>query len=213
MGVIVDAERKKLFAKPRFVLGSPTTYEPMAQQPKEKGKDVKNILIAGAALCLLAGCATRPADVTSYVDETGLRTDLLADNLLEAPGKPREVVYLNASRVFTSADKSKYYLEATYVAPMEVGYLDISFGQTLTLLLDGQPMPLTGSGSLNMRKVTKEKLVRETALYEVTKAQLQKIAAARKVQVKIRGANGLVEREFRPKNYEKFRLFVITYAG
>jgi uncharacterized beta-barrel protein YwiB (DUF1934 family) len=115
--------------------------------------------------------------------------------------------------VYKTYEKSSYYLEVTYLATTEVGYLDIPFGQTLTLILDGQPMPIVGSGSLNMRKTVKDNLVREVALYEVTRAQLQKIASAKRVQVKIRGNNGLIEREFGPSNYEKFRLFVVTYAG
>ncbi len=182
-----------------------------AQQLKEKGKDVKNILMACAALCLIAGCTTPRADVTTYTDDTGLRTDLLANNRLDAPGKPREVVFLDASRVFKSRNKAIYYLEVKYTATKEVGYLDIPFGQTLTLILDGTPMPITGSGSLNMRR-TKGDFAEEMALYEVTKAQLQKIASAKKVQVRIKGNNGLIEREFGAKNYERFRLFVITYA-
>jgi len=185
----------------------------MAQQVKEKEKDVKSILITCAAVCLLAGCATPPADVTSYWDETGSQVSLLGNNLLETPGKPREVVYLNASRIYKSHDKATYYLEVTYLATTEVGYLDIPFGQTLTMILDGKPMLIVGSGSLNMRKTVKDNLVREVALYEVTKAQLQTIASAKRVQVKIRGNSGLIEREFGPKNYERFRLFVVTYAG
>ncbi len=183
----------------------------MLQRVEQKGKAVRNILIAGAALCLVAGCVSPPADVTSYVDPTGQRTDLLANNRLETPGKPREVVWLNAWRVFKFSGKIVYYLEVKYTATKEVGYLDIPFGQTLTLLLDGQPMPITGSGSINTREM-KGNFVDEMALYEVTKAQLQKIATAKKVQVRVKGNNGLIDREFGPKNYEKFRLFVQTYA-
>lgn len=185
----------------------------IAQQAKEKGKDLKNILIAAALLCLVAGCASPPADVTTYTDDTGMRTDILANNELKAPGTPREVVWLNAWRVFKTRDKATYYLEVKYTATEEVGYLDIPFGQTLTLVLDGQPLTLAGSGSVNMRKMNRREFVEEMALYEVTRAQLQKMASAKRIQVRIKGNNGLIEREFAPVNYERFRLFVITYAA
>lgn len=189
-------------------------------KPKCKHNLTMNLLRAlllpvAACVLLVAGCATQAPPVTSYVDEsTGLRTDLLADNLLDSPtSPPREVVYLNASRFFKSASQSAYYLEVTYIAKEDVGLLDISFGETLTLVLDGKPVKFSGLGSLNTRKNLKNGLIQETALYETNRDQMQKIAAAKEVEVQIKGRNGLILRKFNQANKDKFRLFVLTYAG
>ena|SRR5438093_698563 len=165
------------------------------------------------ALGLAAGCATRTPDVSTFYDQvTGQRTDLMAENELEAPGKPRELVWLNASRVFRDYNRSEYYLEVQYMAMADRGYLDISPGQSLTLLVDGKPMVFSGSGSLNSRQPYKKDFLRETAIYPATKEQLQKIASARTVKVQIKGSNGLVERNFQAVNFDRFRRFVNAYA-
>ena len=169
-----------------------------------------------AVIALLSGCAAPPPDVSTYYDQvSGLRTDLLADNELEGPGQAREVVWLNASRVFRDYRSSEYYLEASYMALADRGYLDIPPGQTLTLILDGQPMQFDGTGSMNTRKAFRKsshEFVQENAMYPVSKAQLQKIAGSKSVKVQIKGKNGLIEREFKDPNHERFRRFVYAYA-
>lgn len=161
---------------------------------------------------LLAGCASPPADVSTYYDQmTGLRTDLM-ENELESPGQLREIVWLNASRIFHDQKNTELFLEASYMAMKDRGFLEIPPGKTLTIIADGKPMVFDGSGSMNMRKPYKKDLVRETALYPVTKAQLQQIAGAKQVKVQIKGNNGLVEREFKAENFERLRKFVSYYA-
>lgn len=173
---------------------------------------MKNYL---ALICvLLAGCATEPTpDVTTYVDQgTGLRTDLMGENLLEGKGPTRELVWLNASRVYRNFSDAQYYLEAQYMARDEAGFLEIPSGETLTITLDGQPLKFSGTGSANMRRPYKKELVREVAIYPATRTELQKIALAKDVKVSIRGNNGLIEREFSQENQERFRQFVTRFA-
>jgi hypothetical protein len=181
-----------------------------------KIETLKTLSLSLALVGLLAGCASTPPDVGTHYDQvTGLRTDLLADNELEAPGQAREVVWLNASRVFRDYRSSEYYLEVTYMALAERGYLDIPPGQSLTLILDGQPMQFDGTGSMNTRKPFKKsnhEFVQETAMYPVTKSQLQKIAGSKSIKVQIKGQNGLIEREFKEANHQRFRRFVYSYA-
>lgn len=172
----------------------------------------KTILLLATAALLVAGCATQAPDVSSYYDQvSGLRTDLM-ENELEAPGQPREIVWLNASRVFHDYKNSELYLMVTYMAMQERGYLEISPGKTLTIVADGKPLIFEGTGSANQRKPYKKDFVRETALYPVSKADLQKIAGARDVKVQIKGNNGLVEREFKAENFQRLRRFVSYYA-
>lgn len=73
-------------------------------------------------------------------------------------------------------------------------------------------MKFDGTGSMNLRKPYKKELVREDAIFPVSKKALQKIAAAKQVKVQIKGNKGLIEREFAKENSERFRRFVSFYA-
>ena len=163
-------------------------------------------------MLLGAGCATKPPEVSTYVDPVGNRTDLLSDNLLEAPGAPRELVWLNASRIWKNYNESAYYLEVNYMAKSEVGYLEIPPGEMLTIIADGKPLKFDGSGSLNSRKPFRKELVRENAIFPASRIALQKIANAQQVKVQIKGKNGLIERDFAKENIDRFRKFVLSYA-
>lgn len=166
-----------------------------------------------AALLLVAGCATKAPEVSTYYDPVfGHRTDLLSDNLLETSGPLRELVELNASRIWKNYTESAYYLEVSYMARAEVGYLDIPPGEMLTVIADGQTLKFDGLGSMNMRKPYKKELVRENALFPASKKDLQKIAAAKEVKVRIKGDKGLIERQFAQENLDRFRKFVSLYA-
>ena len=136
----------------------------------------------------------------------------MGENLLESKGPTRELVWLNASRVYRNYSDAQYYLEAQYMARDEAGFLEIPAGETLTITVDGQPLKFGGTGSSNMRKPYKKELVREVAIYPATRIQLQKIALAKDVKVSIRGNNGLIEREFSKENQERFRQFVTRFA-
>ena len=170
------------------------------------------VLLALAIFGVLAGCATKPPATASYYDPiTGRRTDL-SENMLPSPESPREVVWLNVFRDYRSSKRMDYYLEAKYMAPAEAGYLEIPPGQTLTLTADGEVMRFDSSGSANRRKAYRKDFVVETALYDVTKPQLQKLAGAKEIKVQLRGNNGLVEREFAAENFENLKAFVTRAA-
>jgi hypothetical protein len=167
----------------------------------------------GVGLSLLAGCAPK-SGVSSYYDNFSGRTDFISDNMLEAPGQPREIIWLNAARIFKQANVPSYYVDASYMSMAEAGLLDIAPGQSLTITTESDTMKfVSASGSVNNRKkMNKGSIVRETAIYSVTKEQLQKIAGAKSVKVQLRGNRGVVEREFGPENFERFRTFVAKYA-
>ena len=173
---------------------------------------MKRFLILLAALGLIIGCETKPpATATTYDPITGTRTDV-SENLLQSEGTPREVVYLNMFREYRSARRADYYLEAFYMAPAEAGYLEIPPGQTLTITADGDTLKFNGNGSLNRRRAYKKDFVRETALYEIKKEDLQKLANAKKIKVQLRGNNGLVDRDFSAENFENLKAFVARAA-
>lgn len=161
---------------------------------------------------LLAGCATQRPPVTTYIDPiTRARTDLMGENMLQSPEPIREIVWLNASRMFKNARQYQYYLEVDYMARRETGFLEIPPGETLVIVADGQELKFSGSGSLNSRKELDEE-VTERAIYLASGEQLRTIANAKDVQVSIRGRSGMVQRTFTPENTERFRQFVAKYV-
>ena len=173
---------------------------------------MNKIYLLFLATALLAGCATTQPDVTTYVDPyTRARTDLMAENMLEGPEPIREIVWLNASRMFQNQKEYQYYLEVDYMARAESGFLEIPPGETLVIIADGQELKFSGSGSLNARKERKEE-VSERAIYVATGRQLRTIASAESVKISILGRNGMVQRTFTPANTERFRHFVQAYV-
>jgi hypothetical protein len=166
-----------------------------------------------AILGALTACTTPQSKVTTHYDEFSGSTDMLADNELPSPAQPREVVWLDAYRLARDG-KRVYYFEARYLATAEVGWLEIEPGVSLIVTADGQTFRfVSASGSLNSRDLVRKKtFAAEKALYEVSKEQLFKIAQAKQVKVQIKGVQGLVEREFGPKNLQDFRAFVTRFV-
>ena len=166
-----------------------------------------------AGIGLLLGCASIPVpDVATHVDpHTHLRTDLIPDNQLETQGPVRELVWLNASRIFKDQRAFEYYLEVHYEAREETGLLNINPGLSLTLVADGKELKFRGSGSLNMRK-TRRGVVSEDAIYQTSGQELRAVANAKAVSVKITGQNGVVVRDFAPLNFSRFRKFVSEFV-
>jgi hypothetical protein len=177
-----------------------------------KRQDVKKMNLLLLSATLLAGCATRSPDVVTYYDpHTKTRTDLISENMLETEGPPREIIWLNASRVFHNPKNYQYYLEVDYLSHADTGLLEIPPGESLVILADGQELKFRGSGSANSRRERKNE-VSERAIYSATGEQLRTIAGARDVKVSVIGRNGIVQREFRQLNFEKFRHFVTEYV-
>jgi hypothetical protein len=179
---------------------------------------MKTSLMLIALLGLLAGCATKPPPPTATIYDpiTGERRDV-SENLLPSPANPpREVVYLATFRENKShGSESTYYVQVRYIASSEVGYLEIPPGQTLTILADDSPVKLDGTGSMNLRKTFKQEeidFVSESAIYRISRADLQKLGYARKIKVQIKGNKGLIDRDFTQENYDNLRSFVTRAA-
>jgi len=168
-------------------------------------------IFLGTFLLILTGCRTPPDVTTTFDPISGQRTDLMSENMLEtSQNPPREVIWLNADRVYrdTWNRRSELYLEVDYMARTETGNLEIPVGTTLTLTVDGQEMNFTGNGSFNKRKSKQKGFVNETALYRIAQTQLGKIAEAKQVKVRVKGNKGIVERDFRPENFQRFKEFL-----
>ena len=175
--------------------------------------NTKFLFLMAVALSL-AGCATAPkSELYSYRNDLGgPGIDLIVDNELDSGDRPTELIWLNALRTHRGAWDALFYMEVRYEALPQIGYLEISPGETLVLTADGQVMKFRGNGSVNERKATNNTLI-EHALYEVKADDLRKIAKARDVKVDIVGSQRTVHRQFKPANTEKFKTFVLTYLG
>ena len=159
-----------------------------------------------ALLFSTAGCNTTP-EVTSYVNPvSGRRTDVLAENLLDAPEQTREMLWLNAYRDFSDQYRFKYYLEAIYGSRKEAGYLDVGPGRSLTIKADDHEMNFVGLGSLSRDE--ENGALFESARYEATADDIYRISRAKTVTVRLTGRNGVVVRNFNAENFDKFRKFV-----
>lgn len=165
-------------------------------------------MAVAVAAGFLAGCETTPPEaVVSRTDEvTGRQSHLITDNIVEDTSQSDSLLWLNASELFTYRGVAKYYLEVRFQARPERGLIEIGPGQSLTVTADGVPIRLTGPGSAKFRK-QKYGTVIETAVYSVELAQLDQIAKAKEVRVRVSGGKGFVERVFAAKNSENFREF------
>lgn len=172
-----------------------------------------NLLAALAFSALLAGCASVPVpDVATHVDPfSGLRTDLIPDNLIPPRQPASEAISLNASRIYKDFTNYDYYLEVRYEALIETGPLNIRAGSSLVVLADGNEMKFSGSGTLHLREEQRKYII-ENALYRVSAEDLRRIAYARSVVVRVIGESRAVEREFGPANFERFVKFVINFV-
>jgi hypothetical protein len=157
----------------------------------------------------LVGCETTPPpDVVSRTDEvTGRQSHLITDNVIEDPSQTDSLLSLNASQLFTYRGAAKYYLEVRFQARPERGLIEIVPGQSLTITVNGVPMRFTGPGSAKFRKEKYGTLI-ENAVYTVTFEQMEQIAKAKDVRVRVSGAKGFVERTFAAKNFDNFAEFV-----
>jgi hypothetical protein len=169
----------------------------------------KELLLTLICVGWLAGCETAPpADVVSRTDElTGRQSHLITDNIIEDPSQNDSLLWLNASQLFTYRGATKYYLEVRFQARPERGLIEISPGQSLTITADGTPIRLSGPGSAKFRKEKYGTLI-ENAVYSVDFGQIEQIAKAREVKVRVAGNKGFVERQFAAKNFENFREFI-----
>jgi len=164
------------------------------------------LLIAGAA-----GCSSPDYQVATHVNPyTGLRTDVTADNMLAVEEPVRELVWLNASRVFRDFKNYDYFFEVHFEATQERGFMEITPGPSLKITADGEELLFRTSGSQNSRK-TEGDLLSEDALYPTTEEAIQKIASANEVSVQIQGLNGVIQRDFTEENFRRFEEFFRQY--
>jgi hypothetical protein len=107
------------------------------------------------------------------------------------------------------AEQPIYMIQVKYVAK---DWLFIGSGESLILLVDGERMRFEGNGSANSREVNEYAVCFELATYLCTPDELRKIAKARKIEVKIIGANSYLLGKFKDDNILHFIEYVNAHV-
>jgi hypothetical protein len=157
-----------------------------------------SLCIALAAL-YLSGCA---ATISSFTDET-TRANIVRMSGNRLSGGIWKVE-LNAQR-YEKDGRISYSLIMVYVGPL---FLIIEPGKSLTLAIDDKNIEIEGSGSERHRELVSPGLVEEITYYHnLDKELIRNIAYAHRVNVKVQGTKGMMERYFKKKNFSNFKKF------
>lgn len=137
---------------------------------------------------------------------TRMKNNLLAGRTLISDAKS---VYLNAVKYQRPNREPKYSLMVDYQSSE---WLFIPEGESLILLVDGEPVKFSGRGSSGNRN-RRSLGIREVASYGLTFEQFRQIVTANEIAVKLKGANHFVERHFSQTNFKRFKEFFLEHVG
>lgn len=116
-------------------------------------------------------------------------------------------------KLFGLAPSKQYFIRVEYSG---INWLFIPDGNTFHVKVDDEMLTLSGAGSAGDRntydidpygsqKSENPIHVREVALYQITADQIRKIAAAKKIQYRLMGANRTITSGgYRPSEYQVF---------
>jgi len=166
-------------------------------------------------LAAFAGCASGLKIKTRVDPVTGRSVDRLEGNKIgPIPcGLTRDpCVFLDAERISARQGATHFRLVAVYEGEE---WLFVQPGKTLEFELSesGQNFALFGEGSKENRKILAEKKLRETAFYEISPNNLQRLADAKKVTMKLRGDGFYVERTLTAGNLRNLQSFAQKFIG
>lgn len=154
---------------------------------------------------LASSCAPKTYQVESSRNERRDYSITEMQNNLLAGGSDSVQVYLDAKRMSLGEDLY-YTLVVRYVGQE---WLHIKSGESLILFLDDERLSFTGDGSVSDRsKSLLKSEYTEQASYEVTLAELNRIADAANVRVEVVGENHSAERHFSEENLQRLYDFL-----
>lgn len=180
-------------------------------------------LIAVMVLALVTGCVSTSGTQTIRDDFRGATVYRMYGNELPGVGgaagfllgmEPASVtrVQILAQKVVVDGSAPEYSLMVEYTSP---DWLFIREGQSLSLMIDGEPLLLSGDGSMGGREVGREVYqggVTERAVYGVSLADLRRIAFASEVLVRIDGEQRFWERAMSAQNVQNFADFLAEHG-
>jgi hypothetical protein len=167
-----------------------------------------NARLAILALLVLAGCASMQAamappqfkqkvdaydgSVTSY--EGALATYACAGRVTTvAEARTAPTVNFGFASIRNKGGPPQYSIVVDYYAD---AWLFIKAGASLEVLIDGRPASFSSVlGSSHARHVTSDVTVldSESAMYDASRADIEKLATAARLQFRLTGSNGQVE--------------------
>jgi len=117
-------------------------------------------------------------------------------------------VELNAQRDQADNSMPSYSLYIRYNAD---DWLFIQSGESLVLLVDGIRLGLSGEGSSRYRQVGSLSRVSESAWYAITRGDLERIANASEVHLKLQGDPYFLEQKLSNKSIANLKRFMSEY--
>jgi len=170
-------------------------------------------------LFCLCGCATsyKIKSISDNFDGytihrlTGNR--LSGSELFNSPVELNCQVYINRNGLksyFLIVQYNDYSLNLSSWGLITASWLFIQRGESLILLVDGERIGFEGEGSIDHRNVYSGN-IEEKAWYDISRHNLEKIANAYNVEVKIIGSEYYVQRQFSEKNISNFYKFISEF--
>lgn len=156
---------------------------------------------------LLAGCSkSRTYKVQEESGRSGYGIIHMKNNLLAVNGSLDSAdVYLNA-QYLVIGKKVYYNLNVRYEGD---DWLSIKSGPSLVVTVDGNQLKFScPESAMDHSKNLISRKANEEANYEATLEDLQRMAYAKQVEVKIIGEKHNIEREFTQENFQRFQEFV-----
>lgn len=91
-------------------------------------------------------------------------------------------------------------------------WIFIRGGESLILIIDGEKINLSGTGSDNFRDIGKDgSNVKEFSFYQISKDLFKKITYANEVKLKVIGDKGNILAKFNENNFNIYKNFYTTY--
>ncbi|MFQ5652081.1 MAG: hypothetical protein ACE5IY_19295 [bacterium] len=182
--------------------------------------DLRNFLLRGLlAILLFSHCiATSKVDiVTDHNELEGFRKTHTVGNLVveqtTATGGFVYELFLNALRLDWRTGERLYYLVVRYNG---IEGLLLRTDKPLVLTVDGARLSLPGEGAGAEDRAIFQggdgPYVTEQARYQLTAAQLTRLASASEASVKISGEKRSLEIRLSPRNLRAFKQFVAQYV-
>ena len=181
--------------------------------PKDAGKSFKgkkhiprwyNIAICACFSVIFSACS---AHFVSFIDES-TNAHIVRMNGNKLAGGISSLS-LNVQR-FEKDGQTTYSLFIIYSGPF---LLNIEPGKTLTVIIDGKPNVINGSGSERHRNRVSPLTVEEIAYYhDIEPGLIRQMAYAKEVKIEVKGSSETMNRYFREKNFARFREFYSQYV-
>jgi hypothetical protein len=178
--------------------------------------------IALVLLGYVFGC-TRGLHIDTYTADDGTTIDRMLGNEIDMidmirdyPSSWRVSCYLDAQRSQDGNGNVTYNLFLTNRrcdTPWLDMYLRMYKGGALTLIIDKQPVVLSGEGDFRREKEGSSGYVDESLSYTISADILRNLADAHEVEVKVTGQGGPLEGYFSSQNLANFKRFFEKYGN